>query len=173
MADMKWKDVAELIGIGAIVVSLVFVGLQLRQEHDIARAQLILEYAATGLDYRIALAEYSDLIVKGNSGVQLDEVELHQLRLIIEAAQDRVFMQKIAIQPFDLQMSTTELHFASFLYRNPAAREAWLQINDDIERYVDPLRTSESLARTKARGSSAFRDRIKAYLSELDELYSE
>ena len=70
-------------------------------------------------------------------------------------------------------MSTIELKFASFLYRNPAAREAWLQIDEDMERYVDPLLTPESLARTKASGSAAFRDRIKENLNELDGLYSQ
>lgn len=33
-----WKDTAELVGIIAIVASLVFVGLQLRQSHEIALA---------------------------------------------------------------------------------------------------------------------------------------
>jgi hypothetical protein len=36
----NWKDIAELIGLGAIVASLVFVGLQMRQEQIIARAEL-------------------------------------------------------------------------------------------------------------------------------------
>lgn len=38
MKFADWKDSAELIGIVAIVASLVFVGLQLRQSHDIALA---------------------------------------------------------------------------------------------------------------------------------------
>jgi hypothetical protein len=33
-----WKDVAELVGIAAIVASLLFVGLQLKQSHEIALA---------------------------------------------------------------------------------------------------------------------------------------
>jgi hypothetical protein len=32
----NWKDIAELIGIAAIVGSLIFVGLQMKQSHDIA-----------------------------------------------------------------------------------------------------------------------------------------
>jgi hypothetical protein len=171
MANVKWKDTAELIGIGAIVASLMFVGLQMRQEQVIARAQSLNEYIATGVDYRIAISEYSDILVKGNSGAQLDEVELHRLQMMMEAAEDRIFLQSMATRPLGFQLSTAELKFASFLYRNPAARVAWLQIVDDMERYVDPLRTPESLARTKADGSSAFRERIKAHLAKLDELY--
>lgn len=35
-----WNEIAELIGIAAIVASLVFVGLQMRQDHVIARSEL-------------------------------------------------------------------------------------------------------------------------------------
>ena len=36
MKNANWKSVAEVIGIGAIVASLVFVGVQIRQSHAIA-----------------------------------------------------------------------------------------------------------------------------------------
>ena len=36
MPSRNWKDIAELIGIGAIVASLIFVGLQMQQSQDIA-----------------------------------------------------------------------------------------------------------------------------------------
>ena len=37
---MSWKDVAEFVGIIAIVASLLFVGLQLQQDRQLARAEL-------------------------------------------------------------------------------------------------------------------------------------
>lgn len=40
MKSMNWKDIAELVGIAAIVASLVFVGLQMRQDQVIARSEL-------------------------------------------------------------------------------------------------------------------------------------
>lgn len=40
MKTTSWKDVAELIGIAAIVASLVFVGLQMKQSHEIALAEI-------------------------------------------------------------------------------------------------------------------------------------
>ena len=39
MKNANWKDVAELIGIAAIVASLIFVGLQMRQSQEIAMAE--------------------------------------------------------------------------------------------------------------------------------------
>jgi hypothetical protein len=38
MKFATWKDFLELVGIGAIVVSLVFVGYELRQSTAIARS---------------------------------------------------------------------------------------------------------------------------------------
>ena len=40
MKNADWKDIAELIGIVAIVASLVFVGLQMQQDRVHARAEL-------------------------------------------------------------------------------------------------------------------------------------
>ncbi len=38
MSSSNWREIAELIGIGAIVASLIFVGLQLQQSQEIAVA---------------------------------------------------------------------------------------------------------------------------------------
>lgn len=40
MRSTNWKDIAEIIGIAAIVASLVFVGMQMRQDRTLARAEL-------------------------------------------------------------------------------------------------------------------------------------
>lgn len=40
MKTVGWKDIAELIGITAIVASLIFVGLEMRQQQVLARAEL-------------------------------------------------------------------------------------------------------------------------------------
>ena len=173
MTKANWKDTAELIGIAAIVASLIFVGLQMRQEQELARIESIGEYVASGVDFRIGLTEYSDLLVRGNSGDPLSDAELHQLRQLMEIAEDRVYFESLKQSQLGSSNSTGEMKFASFLYRNRAAREAWLQHAADTERYVDPLRTPESLERTRSGGSNAFRDRIKDYLTTLDQLYPE
>ena len=40
MKFAQWNEIAELVGIVAIVASLVFVGLQMRQDHVFARSDL-------------------------------------------------------------------------------------------------------------------------------------
>ncbi len=51
MNGKNWKDTAELIGIAAIVASLIFVGFQMKQEQEIARAEALGGYIATSVDF--------------------------------------------------------------------------------------------------------------------------
>lgn len=171
MDSSKLNDWIQGVGIFAVVASLIFVGLQMRQEQEIARAEAISEFIARGIDYQIAIAEYSEILVKGNSGAQLDEVEQYKLRIMMEAAEDRAFLQGFATRRIGVRLDTIELKFASFLYRNPVARSAWLQIKEDMEQYVDPIRTPESFETSRRGGSKAFRERIEAHLAKLDDLY--
>jgi hypothetical protein len=117
------------------------------------------------------MTAYADILVKANSGAQLDPVETHRLRNLVQLTEDHAFLEVMRQSQLGGDLKTAELTFVSFLYRNPAARTTWLQIADDMQRYVDPLRTPESLARTQASGSSAFRSRVKAHLAKLDALY--
>ena len=50
MNSTNWKDIAELAGIAAIVASLVFVGLELRQSHQIAIAAEYQERATSVIE---------------------------------------------------------------------------------------------------------------------------
>jgi hypothetical protein len=54
MKTGSWKDIAEFVGIGAIVASLVFVGLQLKQSHEIAIADQYQNRADAALDFYVA-----------------------------------------------------------------------------------------------------------------------
>jgi len=40
MIEQRWKDAFELLGLVAIVASLIFVGMEIRQERDLARSDL-------------------------------------------------------------------------------------------------------------------------------------
>ncbi len=59
MHKPSWKDIAEFIGIGAIVASLIFVGLELQQQQKIAIAAQYQERSRTGIDYFLEISERS------------------------------------------------------------------------------------------------------------------
>jgi hypothetical protein len=68
MKPANWKDIAELIGIGAIVASLIFVGLQMKQSQDIAIASQYHARAALSVQNFNAEMESGDLKFWGSRG---------------------------------------------------------------------------------------------------------
>jgi len=56
MKSISSKDIAEFVGISAIVASLIFVGLQLRQSHEIALSEAWQQRSAMVTDVFIALS---------------------------------------------------------------------------------------------------------------------
>jgi len=68
MQDITWRGVAELIGVGAVVASLIFVGLQMRQSQDIAMAENIFSGNSDRLAMNLAITENPEIWVKGNAG---------------------------------------------------------------------------------------------------------
>ena len=72
MRTTNWKDVAELMGITAIVASLIFVGLQLKQSQEIAIATQYHQRAALAVENFNAQLESGDLRVWGRiSGLDI------------------------------------------------------------------------------------------------------
>ena len=75
MKTTNWKDIAELIGIAALVASLVFVGLQLQQDREIAIAQLFADYDNTVLEWGGLISDNRDVWRRGLEGKELDSAE--------------------------------------------------------------------------------------------------
>jgi len=77
----NWKDNAELVGVAAIVASLIFVGLQLKQSQDIAIAAQYHERAALAVENFNALLEAGDLRIWG----RISRLEVSPDRSVEEA----------------------------------------------------------------------------------------
>jgi len=78
MKSRNWRDIAELVGIAAIVASLVFVGIQLRQEQIIARSELTsqsfhLQFALQQSLMNADLAKAYAKMLGGDEELSLDE----------------------------------------------------------------------------------------------------
>ena len=85
---MTWKDAIELVGIGAVVASLIFVGLQMRQTHEIALATLYQMRSDAARELRIALVDptmYEESASKARSGQELDEDDVNRLIMMNSA----------------------------------------------------------------------------------------
>ena len=75
MKTSNWKDIAELVGIAAIVVSLVFVGTQIRQDQEIAIAQIFADFDDTQIEWARLVGENKDVWVRGLKQEELSDAD--------------------------------------------------------------------------------------------------
>jgi len=68
-----WKTVAELVGIAAIVASLIFVGLQLRQDRQFALAEDAANFDDTMIEYASVIRENREVWLRGLDGAELSQ----------------------------------------------------------------------------------------------------
>lgn len=161
----NWKDIAELIGIAAIVASLVFVGLQMRQAQEIA----IVESRSQLTDRKIGLAE----LVKGSGSVwkrgldsdELSDGENMEFLAIAEAVRTHYstnFIRWNRIGPVDPQIAAKDYAYA--LYMHPGLRAIWNR-EDKSDHVRDSMLDVPSVP-------SPFDDSVSRYLEKLDSIES-
>ena len=57
MQQLRWKETFEVVGVIAIIASLLFVGFQLRQDHLIAKSALSSEAFAIGTEINLRASD--------------------------------------------------------------------------------------------------------------------
>jgi hypothetical protein len=134
VGSAKLRDWMELIGILAVVASLVFVGLQIRQDQEIA----IVEAVSHRFDNAEALAnlvqENSAIWIKGLDGDELSKEEFaifSAIAKVVEEHYRQTYIRFQRIGPFPPEMAAQE--YAYVLYHRPTLRryfEAGLDLWD-------------------------------------------
>ncbi len=159
-----WRRIAELIGVLAVVLSLMFVGLQMRQTNDIAYLELDTAMVGIAVDTAELIAANSDVWVKGNAGEELTASEYAVFNEMISAMNSRlVVMNSHASQlGRDDIADLIRRDWAAFLHQNPGARHAWLSREDNLIKY-------RRLAAPDAADFSGWRDSVQSELAILDE----
>jgi hypothetical protein len=164
MKFKEWNEIAELVGIAALVGSLVFVGLQMKQAQEIGNAERKMMRVSNEIEVQNAINEHADIWVRGLSGQELSETEkVIFVNLVLTRGS---YHQHLSGAAHDLgadygeQVQVREL--ALFLYANPGARAVWVSKNEQ-SRKADPLLVTES------RPSLHFTDRVLSALATLDE----
>jgi len=130
--NLGWKGIAEALGIAAIVASLIFVGLQMRQSQEIAIAETYMSILSSEIEVRNAVSEHADLWKKANSGAELDEVEaviFGNLVANLNSETNRS-MNQLRRLGHTAAARSQVYQFASFLHQNPAARQVWKVQNE-------------------------------------------
>ena len=138
--DLNWKTVAEFVGITAIVASLVFVGLQMRQAQRIAFAEQQGQLISDVMALDTLITANADLITKLNTKSELNVNE--------RIAADRLLNSLWASAFFGYQrwfyldhpaLEAPVRNFAFTLYENPGLRDLWVERRKKLERNVEAV----------------------------------
>ena len=140
LKQLRWRELFEGVGVTAIVASLIFVGYQIQQDHDIARSQLGSEtFAMLGQIY------------EARSGPELSEIYFKML----DSPEELSTVEMLRVNNY-LQ-SVTQLFFREcFLMR----RNVFIECEDLIRSHV-PLFFGNAYAKKWWEGSM-----MKRYLPE-------
>ena len=160
----KFNEIAELVGIVAIVASLVFVGLQMKQASDIAQNELSLGIYATSVEISNEMNEHADIWVRGSRGDELDATDTAIFQGLIQNLNNQAYFGKrMRTQLGGDETLSIEIHnFARVLHENPGARKVWLEWQDAYS----PYRALKEVPFE----SESFSEQVREALEAMDEL---
>ncbi len=165
MKFKEWNEIAELVGIAAVVGSLIFVGLQMKQAQEIANAERRMMLVANGIEINNAINENADIWARGLSGEELSIAHTVIFENLLENRSDFVFFNWRAGQNVGSGTGPTEIiaHFSAFLHENPGARRAW-------EHGRNRQRTNLSVLMPGVDPNEDYEQIVFGHLNELDQL---
>jgi hypothetical protein len=91
MNSLHWRDVAELVGVAAIVASLIFVGLQLKQDRKLGMADITSARTESAVALTQLVTENRELWIKGLAGEELSKVDEMTFFAIAETIETYLF----------------------------------------------------------------------------------
>ncbi len=124
MKSVNWKGILELIGIAAIVASLVFLALQIKQTDDVARTEIFIAYAEARNDYEALLIENAEIWQKACTGEELAPADQFRAAQIYEAFVNTSYVGWQAAR-IGLALTSTDERvnaFAANMHRYPGFR---------------------------------------------------
>jgi hypothetical protein len=138
MKSTNWKDVAELIGIAAIVASLLFVGLQMQQEQEIAISETHSSVTQTIGALAVMMESSSDIWAKGLDGAELSIADQTVFFAMAEAVETYFINMYLRFFRLDIgDPNQFARNWAYALYIHPGLRRAYMsEQRYDEQRYA-------------------------------------
>jgi len=125
----KFNEIAELVGIVAIVASLIFVGMQMKQTQSIALGEVLAANVGHRIESNNAIAQHSELWTKASAGEKLTRSE----ELIVSKLMDNLSAERLSLYQHFRELGhevTAELilvEYALYLSENPGIYQRWLK----------------------------------------------
>lgn len=144
MKTIDWKGIAELIGIAAIVASLIFVGMQMRQAQQIAIADGYSELSSSTFSRSDLISAHSHLISKVNRDDQLTDAEAISLDNFVDAMWKGSFFAWRRWELLDLQTGGPVTDLSQFFCQNSGLTRIWVDQSNGFLGVVDEERAGAS-----------------------------
>jgi hypothetical protein len=137
----KFNEVAELVGIVAIVASLTFVGLEMRQSQKIALAEIEAAFVSASVEMASLISDNSEVWARGIADEELDDSDAAVFESIIVALSNRNWSMQHQMRLLDTnEAADGNVHrFAAFLHQRPGLRRAWVEREAGMKAYRDIL----------------------------------
>jgi hypothetical protein len=131
MTREQWRDWLEGIGIVAIIASLIFVGIQLQQDKEIAVSQIYAEINNIEIERTRLILDNDDLWIRGLKGEELDERETLRFEALAEAWADLSNGRYIRVGRITFgSQDDVEWEIANFVESYPGLKQWWLNRAD-------------------------------------------
>lgn len=135
--NLEKKDIVEFVGAVAILASLVFVGVQLRQSQSIAVAEGFATVFSTQIEVGNSIKEHVNIWRRGTSNGELSEDESAIFAILVNQVNESKvmgFLYMGEIEGYEAAEFQVK-EFAAFLYQNPGAREVWNNRENSLIKY--------------------------------------
>ncbi len=133
MKPRNWKSYAELIGIVAIVASLLFVGMQLRQDRQLAEFETLAAEQMADLELARFLEEKGGIWRKGLADEPLSEDEQVSFDMLSYALYSKSsYRVQRRVTLTGAVVERTGRSYAYFVYANPGLRK-WFDALVDVQ----------------------------------------
>lgn len=146
MKKTRWNDWFESIGIAAIVASLIFVGLQLRQAEKAASAEGYASTMSNYIEVGNSVKAHVNIWNKGAAGEDLTDDEAAIFAVLVRQVNDSAYfgyMQELELAGID-SARVTASDFAIFLYINLGAQRVWLAREEHLIKHRGLLHPATS-----------------------------
>lgn len=155
MTKSDWKSIAELVGIAAIVASLIFLSVQLIQDRQAALSGVSQNAASNYTELQVAIAYHAEVLAKSNRNEDLTEAEKIVINSLVSAMHRQAASDALERRRLGATGEVVSWIFASWLHDNPGALDVWNEQRDRllvttgnvspdggvINRYTDEIRT--------------------------------
>jgi hypothetical protein len=160
-----WKDILELVGIAAIVASLMFLTFEMQQTQRIASAQSLMTIYANKVETRSQQNQNVDIWRRGNSFQELTDDEAFIFQNLVQNKIDEGIFEAMQNERIGFPVEVATKDLAIFLFRNPGALLEWNRFVEDRKRYWGPL--EESRDRSDQSAVISFIDAVSSVLVQL------